>query len=110
MAEKEQKEKGNKEIVIYGITRSAQMLVVYVVAFVGMCFIFTDAIVSRVYDVMMVSAFGAILGLTAFAVIYGTMRYFAEQIVAYVSANMWYIKEFDGEAEEEEEEEPEKPA
>lgn len=103
MAEEEKKEKGSKEIVIYGLTRSAQMLVIYVVAFVGMCFIFTDAVISRAYDPMMVSAFGAILGLTTFAVVYGTMRYFAEQTVAYVSANMWYIKEFDGEAEEEEE-------
>jgi hypothetical protein len=93
-------EEEKKEVVIYGLTRSLQMLVIYVVSFIGMCFIFVDAIIMRTYDAMIISLLGAILGLTAFAVVYGTMRYFAEQTITYLAANMWYIKEFNGSSEE----------
>jgi hypothetical protein len=83
------------EMVIYGLTRSIHMLTIYVIAFMGMTFIFTDAIIRRgAYPTPVVAMFGSLVALTAFAVIYGIMRYFTEQSITYISANMWYMKQW----------------
>ena len=104
MGEQEKKEPIKREVVIYGLTRSLQMLIIYVVSFIGMSFVFTDAVVTNAYQPLIIAALGGVLALTTFAVIYGTMRYFAEQTITYLAANMWYIKEFNGNAEEDSEE------
>jgi hypothetical protein len=83
----EEKQK-TKAITIYGYTRSLSLLVIFLVGFLGMLFIFVDAVVSRTYPYLIIAAFGTLVGFFAFALIYGIVRYFAEQIITMVSANM----------------------
>jgi len=84
----DEKKQKTKEITIYGYTRSLSRLVIFLVGFLGMLFIFVDAVVSRAYPYLIIAAFGTLVGFFAFALIYGIVRYFAEQIITMVSANM----------------------
>lgn len=75
-------------ITIYGFTKSIHLLVVFVVAFLGMSFVFFEALASGSYPTPITAMFGSLWGLTLFAVIFGTARYFAEQVITFVCANM----------------------
>jgi hypothetical protein len=77
-----------QEMQIVGIARSLHLMIIFVVAFMGLCFIFTTTYVDAEFPVMAKGIIGSALGLAAIGVIYGVVRYHIEQAIAYIAINM----------------------
>lgn len=78
-----------KEMVIYGISRSLYLLLIFIVSFVGMAFIFVVTATNNI----LLGIFGAVLALTLVGINYGLMRYHTEIMILYTSANFGHIIE-----------------
>jgi hypothetical protein len=74
------------EVTIVGLRKSATLMLIYIIAFVGMCIVFVTALFSSP-DITFKSIVAGALGLTSVGVVYGVVRYFAEQIIVYNAMN-----------------------
>lgn len=75
------------EVKIFGLARSLHLMLIFVVAFVGLCFIFTTTYVDTEFPVVAKGIVGSAMGLAAVGVIYGVVRYHIEQAIAYIAIN-----------------------
>ena len=74
-------------LTIYGLSRSLPLLLVFIVAFVGLAYILT----MLLFNNPLISIVSGAMALSACGVIYGIMRFYAEQIIAYTYVNMGII-------------------
>jgi len=70
-----------KEITAYGISRSITLLLIFLAAFIGITFVFVESIFNSSYPTFIKALFGSLNGLALFGVIYGTIRYYSEEII-----------------------------
>jgi len=75
------------EVQIFGLARSLHLMVIFIVAFVGLCFVFTTTYADAEFPVVAKGIVGSALGLAAVGVIYGIVRYHIEQAIAYIAIN-----------------------
>ncbi|MDD4052974.1 MAG: hypothetical protein PHR28_13895 [candidate division Zixibacteria bacterium] len=76
-----------KEVQIFGIARSVHLMLIFIVAFVGLCFVFTTTYGDPDFPLIAKGIVGSGLGLAAVGVIYGVVRYHIEQAIAYIAIN-----------------------
>jgi hypothetical protein len=74
----------NNSLTIYGLSRSLPLLLVFIVAFVGLAY----TMAMLLFNNPLISIVSGALALTLCGAIYGIMRYYAEQIIMYISANI----------------------
>lgn len=70
-----------KEIIAYGITRSSNLLLIFIAAFIGITFVFVESLFNPMYPITTKALFGAIDALTLVGIVYGIVRYYSEQII-----------------------------
>ena len=75
------------EVQIFGLARSLHLMVIFIVAFVGLCFVFTTTYADVEFPIVAKGLVGSALGLAAAGVIYGIVRYHIEQAIAYIAIN-----------------------
>jgi len=79
------------EVVILGITRGLNLMIIFVVAFLGASFAAASMLFDSNVDNMARMIVGGVWAIALFGVIYGCNRYWAEQVIHYVSANYYYV-------------------
>lgn len=84
--EKEIKEEP-REVIVVGMSRSLTLMVIAAASFFAMCVVFTSLFIWE-FDPLITSLVGGVLGITLFATIFMTMRYFTEQSIVYNAMNM----------------------
>lgn len=77
-----------KEITAYGISRSITLLLIFLAAFIGITFVFVESVFNSAYPVFIKALFGSLDGLALFGVIYGTIRYYSEEIIVTNAINV----------------------
>lgn len=92
-----------KHVVMFGLHRSLSLLLIFVIAFLGMTFVFVHSVLSDIYPVAMVAMFGAIDGLFLLAAIFGINRYFTEKTVMLITANYYALEAIYKDEDEDEE-------
>jgi len=73
---------------VIGLVRGIWVMGISVFAFVGTSFVFTYAMFDPSFDIIATSLLGSLLAFTAFGVIFGVSRYFAEEQIKYTAINM----------------------
>lgn len=74
-------------LTVYGLSRSLPLLLVFIVTFVGLTYILT----MLLFNNPLFSIVGGAVALALCGVIYGIMRFYSEQIIAYITANIGII-------------------
>ena len=95
-----------KEITAYGLSRSFTLLLIFIAAFIGITFVFVESLCNTTYPTFIVALFGSLDSLALFGIIYGTMRYYSEEIIVtnamnFASILSQYVYEEDVEEETE---------
>jgi len=76
-----------REVVVVGMSRSLTLMIIAAASFFAMCVVFTSLFIWE-FDPLITSLVGGVLGITLFATIFMTMRYFTEQSIVYNAMNM----------------------
>ena len=76
-----------REVVVLGMSRSLTLMIIAAASFFAMCVVFTSLIIWA-FEPLITSLVGGVLGITLFATIFMTMRYFTEQSIVYNAMNM----------------------
>lgn len=103
----EKKEGACEEITIFGFTKSVYIMLISLISFVGLCFVSVEVLFNTIYSTPMKAMVISITGFALFSAVYGVQRFFAEQVITYVTANFYAINSLTLMEEEEKEEDRE---
>jgi len=76
-----------REVIVVGMSRSLTLMIIAAASFFAMCVVFTSLFIWE-FDPLITSLVGGVLGITLFATMFMTMRYFTEQSIVYNAMNM----------------------